>query len=59
MGGNLQALAVSFLDDRRHFRLREVVLDRNLDDVDVVEGILALLPLVLYQGWLSSEIPVA
>jgi hypothetical protein len=30
---------VSLFDNRRHFRHREVILDRNLDEVDVVEHI--------------------
>src|ERR1700737_1254763 len=41
MDSHFQVPAVSLIDDRRHFRLREVVLDRDLDDIDVVEGILA------------------
>src|ERR1700738_2579430 len=38
--GNFQVLAVGLLDNGSHFRLADGVLDRNLDDVDVVEDIL-------------------
>ena len=39
VSGNLQVLAVGLIDDHRHFRLRDVVLDRNFDDVDIVEDV--------------------
>src|SRR5712692_428939 len=40
VSGNLQVLPVSLFDDRRHFRHGEVVFDRHLDKVDIVEDIL-------------------
>src|ERR1700730_12231260 len=36
---NFQVLTVSLIHDHRHFRHRHVVLNRNLDQIDVVETI--------------------
>src|SRR5262249_59968008 len=41
MGRNLQALAVSLFNNRGHFRRRDVIVDRNLDDIDVIEDVLS------------------
>ena len=40
MSGNLQVLPVSFFEDRHHFRQCQVIVDRDLDNVDIVEDIL-------------------
>ena len=55
----LQVLAVGLIDDRRHFRRRDVVLDRDLDDVDVVEDDSRAQPGAPRRGCLSARIPAA
>lgn len=41
MGRDLQALTVSLLNNCGHFRRRDVIVDRNLDDIDVIEDVLS------------------